>query len=329
MTNGLKIISEWQKRKQKHVQFPITTHGSQLVSSSSIGTNGIIVDTLIPIFIRSMASALIYGVDAEKVFDVPWPILTNPEQMVFTTFREAQEAIHELRNASILHIRSLAVKFFRSNPATDEDLRHQSQLLKCHQAWLRGLESYEGEYKLSRDEQIAASALRVTHYSTVVCLSGAADARQTPYDAHLDSFKEVIRHVKVVIDSQDTTNSHAAHFTFDISIIPPLFYVATRCRCPNTRREAVSLLARKPPREGLWDPEQHVVVLNRVIEMEEREVDPITGWPVETTRLWSVVIDGNMDQSGGFWVYFLLAKWVGEVEPDVLKTKVRYERFVL
>jgi hypothetical protein len=65
-----------------------------------------------------------------------------------------------------------------------------------------------------------------------------------------------------------------------------------------------------PPREGLWDAEQHLAVANRVIEIEEKEVDPDTGWPVENARLWCAVIDGDMDQNGGFWVIFALANWV-------------------
>lgn len=102
----------------------------------------------------------------------------------------------------------------------------------------------------------------------------------------------------------------SANFTFEISIIPCLYLTATRCRCPITRRKAVSLLALNPPREGLWDAEQHLAVANRVIEIEEKEVDPDTGWPVESSRLWCAVIDGNMDQNGGFWVIFALANWV-------------------
>ena len=61
----------------------------------------------------------------------------------------------------------------------------------------------------------------------------------------------------------------AAHFTFEISIIPYLFFAATYCRCPITRRECVALLERNPPREGLWDAKQCAVLARRTIEIEE------------------------------------------------------------
>jgi hypothetical protein len=62
--------------------------------------------------------------------------------------------------------------------------------------------------------------------------------------------------------------------------------------------------------------------------MEESELNPETGWPVERTRLWSSVIDANMDARGGFWAYFLPSEWVGEVDATG-KQRVIQERFNL
>jgi hypothetical protein len=51
------------------------------------------------------------------------------------------------------------------------------------------------------------------------------------------------------------------------------------------------------------------MVARRLIELEEREVDPITGWPVEHTRIWSTMIHGEMDGNGRFPVYFAIGQW--------------------
>jgi hypothetical protein len=123
-------------------------------------------------------------------------------------------------------------------------------------------------------------------------------------------------HCKLILDSMVLeTLQPAARFTFEISIIPVLYFVGQRCRCPTTRREAVALLDRNPPREGLWDAKQHAIVTRRLIELEEEEVDPLTGWPVEEKRLWSSVIDANMDQKGGFWAYFMRITALREKKP--------------
>jgi hypothetical protein len=50
--------------------------------------------------------------------------------------------------------------------------------------------------------------------------------------------------------------------------------------------------------------------------MEEKEVDATTGWPVEHTRMWSCVINADMDQTGGFWAYFMPIVWLHERTPD-------------
>jgi hypothetical protein len=62
--------------------------------------------------------------------------------------------------------------------------------------------------------------------------------------------------------------------------------------------------------------------------MEEGELDPETGWPVERTRLWSAVIDANMDCNGGFWAYFMPVDWVGQLTRDG-KQKLMQEFFRL
>jgi hypothetical protein len=68
--------------------------------------------------------------------------------------------------------------------------------------------------------------------------------------------------------------------------------------------------------------------MQRVIEMEEEEVDPVTGWPVERKRFWSCVINADMDRNGGFWAFFTPAAWMHERMADG-RYRMREEFFVL
>jgi hypothetical protein len=140
------------------------------------------------------------------------------------------------------------------------------------------------------------------------------------FDTHLDSFEAIIYHATLLINNTmdiatrtQTQRSHtgaAANFTFDTLLVPALYYTALRCRHPVTRREAIALLSRKLAREGLWDPEQYRIVAERVVEIEEKEVDE-RGWPVERTRLWSGTATADADEESGFRADFLFAKDVG------------------
>jgi hypothetical protein len=154
------------------------------------------------------------------------------------------------------------------------------------------------------------------------------EVRETLYDSHIERFRDIVRHCEFVIDSKPATQAPVAHFSFDVSITSMLYFVAIHCRCTSTRRQAVDLLARNPPREGLWDPQQVVVVLERAIELEERQVGVVTGWPAEELRIWQYVIQADIDRNGGFWASFLPARWVG-VKDENGRQKTLEEFFLL
>ncbi len=329
LANGLKIISEQQQGRRQNRPKSAQSSNSHTNSVILSSTSTMIEENIVPIFVRGIASALMYGVNAEEVFNIPWPRPTVYRQTSFTSLRQAQEVYYELRNASILHIRQVATKYFKLELPNNDDLQHHNELIECHRSWLQNLEQFEQQTILSKQDIITTTSLRASHHATFIYASCSMDIQQMQYDTHFEMFKEINRLGKFLIDAQAPNKTHSARFTFEISVIPALYFVATRCRCPKTRREAVSLLGRNLRREGLWDAEQQAIVSNRCIEMEERELDPVTGWPVASTRLWSSVIDANMDSDGGFWVTFLPAKYLGAVGPEILKTKLIWERMYM
>jgi hypothetical protein len=162
---------------------------------------------------------------------------------------------------------------------------------------------------------VAINSLKGGYYTTYIASACVNDATQTSFDAHVDTFKALLVHAKVLVTdlyhtSSSSHNSHpeaAANFTFDIVLVPPLFYTALRCRCPTTRREAIALLSQNLPREGLWDPEKHRIVAERVIETEEKDVDE-RGWPLERARLWNGTAMTDIDEKSRSEADFLLAK---------------------
>ncbi|KAL7936777.1 hypothetical protein V8C35DRAFT_296438 [Trichoderma chlorosporum] len=60
-------------------------------------------------------------------------------------------------------------------------------------------------------------------------------------------------------------------FSADLGIVPPLFVVATKCREPTVRREAIRLLRSSARREGMWDSELTANIAQWVMEIEESE----------------------------------------------------------
>lgn len=324
LRNGLKIIAEHRENKQREsTMLSPASSDDSACTTMTIKTSTLLEDELEPIFIRAMANAMMYGVDVETTILIPVPDLEHYQQLCFSNVREIQMAAHQLRNQSILRIRDFAQKIIwdQRQIATAEENRQKDLILACHRAWYTAVEQYTATHTVSEGDELAISALLMHYHVIYIWLSSVTEVREMQFDAHLEDFKTVLRHARRILDSMDlSTSKPTARFTFEISICPTLYFVARQCRCPVTRREAVALLDRNPPREGMWDAEQHAVVCRRVIEIEEEELDPTTGWPVERTRLWSTVVDVNMDENGGFWAYFTpvteVQKPASEGEPQ-------------
>jgi hypothetical protein len=315
LINGQKIIMDLQEKKRRDsvTSLPFESAESRSTTATSCMTF-LIEDQLKPMFARALASAMIYGADCQ----LPVPALRDLTGIRFQNMREAQLSAHELRNQSIYHIYVMVRKLFYSPeiPFTAEELLQNELLLSCQSSWYSALQRYRNEHQLSGADELVVSAMLMHHHITNIWTNCCSNIDETLFDDHLESFKTILHHAELVLNSMDLNAAQpAAKFTFEISVIPSLYFVATRCRCPTTRRKAVALLARNPPREGLWDAEQHFTVARRAIELEEQELDPTTGWPVGKARLWSAVIAAGMDQKGGYWASFQPVPWVHQKTP--------------
>lgn len=171
---------------------------------------------------------------------------------------------------------------------------------------------FECSQAVSAADEIALSALWLAYFSSYSACACITDETQMAYDMRLDSFRSVFRHARVLIDSihldtsnkQDDSHSLTANFTFGTAIVPALFYAVIRCRCPAIRREAIELLGKHLPWEGLWDPEQYRIVAERVVDIEEAELDA-RGWPTQASRLYQSIVSTEVDEKDGFVVDFL------------------------
>jgi hypothetical protein len=296
-TSGLNIISAY---KNKHPTGSIRSLRSNMVE-----------ETLIPMFMRNMATGIMFGLPSDQVsFSSHYPVGT--QECVFNTVLDADLSAHNIRNMGFLLARILGTKIVSGEPHTKEDLQLQQDCLEHHRVWMHAFDKFLRETNLPQEDVIAAHLLKALHWTNYIFAARILLTAQTDFDQHLDDFKATIGYTRIVLDSMDwkkSSRESAANFTFDIGIILSLYLTTCRCRCPITRREALSLLERDLPREGLWDAQQHALVARRVIEYEEREVDPVTGWPVERQRIWSTMIRGEMDGNGRFPVDFVIGHW--------------------
>jgi hypothetical protein len=325
--SGLNIVAELRQQNK-------TGSLTQAVEPRQVrisGQSNMIEQTLVPILTQALASALPYGASLEKDFTFLESCPQYFQGHAFTSLIDARSSFFDLRNAAILLARDMAVKLYGLTPVTPADHRRRDLILERHLIWLQALQAFEGSQELSKRDTLAISALKLGYCSSFTACSCIDDKTQLSFDAHLANFQALVRHARDLTNSLDLdrrrrpsrASNAAANFTFDTSFIPALFYTAIRCRCPTTRRQAVSLLALDLPREGLWDPEQHRIVAERVIEIEEMDVDA-NGWPTEASRLCMSSVGTDVDEYNGFQANFLYTK-----DLAMAATKTWCERLTL
>lgn len=254
--SGLKIIAEWQQKSQDHLQNSPTFSSSSKSSSSSttiarkVDGPRLIAGNLVPMFKRAIATALLMGAPFEPQLK---DYCSDPQILQvrsFTSILDAQSALHDLRNATIIVLSVLYRTLVIGHQPTPRDLHDRAHLLSCHEAWFQALQSLEREETLSSEESVVASSLKVFYYSAYIALAGATEVNEafaaTVLDGYISSFQSVNYHAKIVIDSMDLPSSSltksptastststdsptsssskqaAANFSFEISLIAPL-----------------------------------------------------------------------------------------------------------
>ncbi|KAL0778456.1 hypothetical protein CaCOL14_006109 [Colletotrichum acutatum] len=91
------------------------------------------------------------------------------------------------------------------------------------------------------------------------------------FDMMAESSKEIITAAIPTI-AADLSSGHCTtkfSFTADMGLIPPLYYVALKCRKPSTRRQAIELISNGLHQEGMWDATLTGAVVSEVMRMEE------------------------------------------------------------
>lgn len=157
-------------------------------------------ETLIPMFMRNVTPAMLFGSRIEEILEFPLPDPSTYD-FPFHTFNELQMLSFQICNASALFVRKLATKVFVKTPLTQEDFAQQSRLLEAHHLWFQALQKLECSKILTQEEHIMAASLKMRYHSMYVLVDCSMSLRQTDFDRHLQSFHEINRNAKIILGS--------------------------------------------------------------------------------------------------------------------------------
>ena len=197
-------------------------------------------------------------------------------------FRSLEEARHSYEYHSTQTI-LLSVPV-ASNP-TPEQLAVPRKYLEIFDVWQEALQMFlkNAGNSLSIAGKQLARIMQLNRIFFVVNVKVATSERPLHvmhWDEHLEDFKQMTRLARTIVEQNETdmrTDPRYQHrFAIDMNCIAPLFSIASWCRDPILRREAVALLQRSHNQQGLFDAMIASRVCRRLIEIEEQGLGEVT-----------------------------------------------------
>lgn len=159
--------------------------------------------------------------------------------------------------------------------------------------WQVAFDGFLSQSSTSIDSKDLCGAilLKIHHATLAIVLDGNLAVLQCSYDRCLPQFRKIVSLASSLIEATEEIDVTPGRnrLWVDMGIIAPLFFVATKCRDPFLRREAVRLIS-SPRREGTWDAQAAVAIAKRVIAIEEEglsHVDVAQDVP-ESSRIYAL-----------------------------------------
>ena len=118
-----------------------------------------------------------------------------------------------------------------------------------------------------KDQQLydATQALHMHQLVAMIMAETRLTEDQMAYDAYESTFHDIVTHAEKL----NCRPSNDDRFNVHLGFLPPLFFVATRCRSPNIRRKAILLLHQSARRERTWDSCTAAQIAHRTMQIEE------------------------------------------------------------
>ncbi|KAK1634065.1 hypothetical protein BDP81DRAFT_325341, partial [Colletotrichum phormii] len=216
----------------------------------------------------------------ERQSDEPRPSRQLP--CSFESLIEARSHLDELL-ARAQKLRRCILAFASSSDVSHafEMLVVQSCLRNDLVSWSRVYDSFKARRwtHLSARERLAFHLLPVYHtMAQIITEASLHPDGELIFDKFTWHFETMTASSKEILTAAlptmaaDLSSGHCTakfSFTADMGLIPPLYYVALKCRNRRIRRQAIELITDNLHQEGMWDAKLAAAVASEVMRMEE------------------------------------------------------------
>jgi hypothetical protein len=231
---------------------------------------------LVPIYTRLSLASYTMGSNPDPIptkFKRPSTLLS-----LSTSREEQRQIIFEIADAGF-HFGSEARRVINT-PKPDQleiprlDLK-QKYLLSELEMWYHYFlptSSLSAQAQTRTNNDHDRDFLLLLYNIVFVWISTALSPHETAYDAYLSSFYAVVQLASAILQASENYAIYIGAFIFETKLIPALYWVVTKCRHAEVRRDALQLLLHPlltARRENLWDALESYAVSKRIMEVEE------------------------------------------------------------
>ena len=231
------------------------------------------------------------------------------------TIEQAKTMLLDLVNATVKFIQTVGEAKY-TNEITMEMLAEQIRLQTFMNDWKNNFEYLQENDPSVRNDQIKVGChlLQAIYTTMDIWLSAALYPNETAWDMFKEQFEDIVRLSGILVASSVRfPDELSKRFSFEMGIIPPLHFVAWKCRWPYIRRKALALLWASPRRECLFESHRSFVCFQRVMEVEEEGLGLPAGvlpgpdqLPPEEARIHQVDIAAAEPTPEGHAIDFLM-----------------------
>lgn len=107
----------------------------------------------------------------------------------------------------------------------------------------------------------------------------AASTNEMLWDVYKPEFQLMVKYAAGILNFDPLSPEPSKQkkgkplFSPDVGILAPLSFIASRCRDPQTRRAAISLIRNANRKEGFWTSEAAATRAQKIVEIEEAGVN--------------------------------------------------------
>lgn len=131
-------------------------------------------------------------------------------------------------------------------------------------------EAPQASFRGKEVEQCAV--LWLSYLVNLTLLSNCLEPNETSWDECFSQFQGIVHHARSVLltEGGKLKNSANRRLSLEMCVIYPLFVTAFKCRNPQVRRDALSLL-HMSGQEGVWNGKMLATIAEHVMEFEESQ----------------------------------------------------------